>query len=575
MRNLHRALMRTGATLAVVVLGAAGVTPAYAAPPDAPPEGVGPAAAELSAQSQLDTLPYPVKTGLLDDGMGVWLYADTATPGNWRVSVYDGLGVEVQGMEVVQARTRQDFALADGGWVYIYLTHTITGEERFVESYDIQGSFERIAGLSRYETSAAIADDAFTRGVPVAYVANGTTFPDALSGAAAAGYLGGPVLLTARDSLPAPIMSELEWLQPQKIVVLGGTGAVSAAVMTKLDEYTTGPVQRVSGPTRFETSAAISKATFPANAPVAYIANGLNFPDALSGAAAAGMLGGPVLLTSPTALPAAITTELARLKPAKIFVLGGTGAVNAAVFTALDAYTTGPVERLSGASRFETSAAISAETFEPGVPVAFIANAYNFPDALSGAAAAGVFGAPVLLSAADRISPAVQAELERLDPARVVVLGGPGAIDRMYAGMSLRSFAQPMVQRAGGSSSSASPAGVGPAISNVKITASNLAVTVSFDYTHSGDFFTPVMVGVYPGTPAENPYGDLTTPDWGFHNEWSGWMYMPEGLVSGHASQSFRVMDDGPLTVMVFGSAECECDGGDRFLAGRDFAAVP
>ncbi|WP_299446752.1 DUF4832 domain-containing protein, partial [uncultured Phycicoccus sp.] len=48
------------------------------------------------------------------------------------------------------------------------------------------------------------------------------------------------------------------------------------------------------------------------------------------------------------------------------------------------------VLRLSGSDRYAASAAISAETFLPGVPVAYVATGSKFPDALSGAPAAGV-----------------------------------------------------------------------------------------------------------------------------------------------------------------------------------------
>src|SRR4051812_8425730 len=86
-----------------------------------------------------------------------------------------------------------------------------------------------------------------------------------------------------------------------------------------------GPVQRVAGADRYQTSAAISASTFAPGVPVAYIATGLVFSDAVSGGAAGGARGGPVLLTMPDALPGAIRSELSRLKPAKIVVLGGTG----------------------------------------------------------------------------------------------------------------------------------------------------------------------------------------------------------------------------------------------------------
>ena len=196
----------------------------------------------------------------------------------------------------------------------------------------------RLAGISRYATSAAISAETFTPGVPVAYIANGMNFPDALSGAPVAGLAGGPVLLTAATALPPEIQAELVRLNPAKIVILGGNGAVSTALETQLQQYTAGAVERLAGTSRYATSAAISAETFTPGVPVAYIANGMNFPDALSGAPVAGLAGGPVLLTAATALPPEIQAELVRLNPAKIVILGGNGAVSTALETQLQQY---------------------------------------------------------------------------------------------------------------------------------------------------------------------------------------------------------------------------------------------
>jgi len=190
---------------------------------------------------------------------------------------------------------------------------------------------------------------------------------------------------------------------------------------------------RLAGSTRFATAAAISANTFEPGVPVAYVAYAFNFPDALAGAAAAGMIKGPVLLASATgSLDPATVKELTRLKPGRIVVLGGPSVISDAVAAQLAAYaTSGTVTRLAGATRFATAAAISADTFAPNVDVAYVAYAFNFPDALAGAAAAGAgtHKGPVLLaSSTGPLDPATAAELTRLKPARIVVLGGPSVI---------------------------------------------------------------------------------------------------------------------------------------------------
>ena len=99
-----------------------------------------------------------------------------------------------------------------------------------------------------------------------------------------------------------------------------------------------GAVTRLAGTDRYGTAVAISKASFAPGVPVAYIATGASFPDALAGAAVAGHVGGPILLVPGTSIPAAVAAELTRLKPAKIVVLGGTSVVSDGVKAALAAY---------------------------------------------------------------------------------------------------------------------------------------------------------------------------------------------------------------------------------------------
>ena len=196
----------------------------------------------------------------------------------------------------------------------------------------------RLAGQDRYATAVAVSQATFPDGnVPVVYIATGLNFPDALAGAPAAALAGGPLLLVTRDTIPAATATELARLKPARIVILGSTGVVSSAVEAALGSYAPS-VTRLAGQDRYATAVAVSQATFPdGNVPVVYIATGLNFPDALAGAPAAALAGGPLLLVTRDTIPAATATELARLKPARIVILGSTGVVSSAVASALPA----------------------------------------------------------------------------------------------------------------------------------------------------------------------------------------------------------------------------------------------
>ncbi|NEN07429.1 PQQ-binding-like beta-propeller repeat protein [Diaminobutyricibacter tongyongensis] len=294
----------------------------------------------------------------------------------------------------------------------------------------------RVAGADRYATSAALSASTFSPGVQVAYIASGTGFADALSGSAAAGKGGGPVLLVTPTGIPSSVAAELTRLRPTSIVVLGGTGAVSDGVRAQLAKYASGgatSVSRIAGTDRYDTSARISKSAFAPSNPVAYVASGEDFPDALSGGAlAAGSKnGGPVLLVTHDAIPASITTELGRLKPANIVVLGGTGAVSTTVEQQLAGFATrgaAGVTRIEGTDRYGTSAAV-ANTFTPGASVAYVAVGTSFADGLAAASAAGHVNAPVLLVTTHSIPAAIADALTKLQPTAIIVVGGTGAVD--------------------------------------------------------------------------------------------------------------------------------------------------
>jgi putative cell wall-binding protein len=289
---------------------------------------------------------------------------------------------------------------------------------------------ERQYGDDRYQTAAVVSEDGFAPGVPVAYVATGANFPDALAAGAAAGFGGGPVVLVRQNFIPALATTELERLNPARIVVVGGPAVVSDYVLALVNRFQTGGgTTRVFGADRYATAAAISAATFAPGVPTVYVASGRNWPDALAAVPHAARAGGPVLLTQEHFVPDSTIAELDRLDPGRIIVVGGSGVISDEVGTGLDAYDTGGgVIRLSGPDRFATAAAISSFHHPGGAPLAYVATGDNFPDALAAGPIAAVRGAPTILVRGGSIPEPSSAELVRLGMQRLVLLGGPGVI---------------------------------------------------------------------------------------------------------------------------------------------------
>lgn len=104
----------------------------------------------------------------------------------------------------------------------------------------------------------------------------------------------------------------------------------------------------------------------------------------------------------------------------------GSEAVAAEAATSIVGAQTG---RLAGSDRYGSSVAVSRHRYaDPAqAEVVYLAHGEIFADAL---AAGTLSDGPVLLTTPDcrALPPVVRAEIERLDPARVVALGGPAAV---------------------------------------------------------------------------------------------------------------------------------------------------
>jgi secreted trypsin-like serine protease len=90
-------------------------------------------------------------------------------------------------------------------------------------------------------------------------------------------------------------------------------------------------------------------------------------------------------------------------------------------------------ERWAGADRYATSVVVSQKAFPSGANTVFLATGQSFPDALAAGPAAAKFDAPILLTRTDQLPAAVTAELQRLDPSVVYLLGGSAAVSPSVA----------------------------------------------------------------------------------------------------------------------------------------------
>lgn len=89
------------------------------------------------------------------------------------------------------------------------------------------------------------------------------------------------------------------------------------------------------------------------------------------------------------------------------------------------------VERVFGATRYESAAATSSKWSTAST--VFVATGENFPDSLAAGPAAARLDVPILLVTRDSIPESTRAELRRLAPSTVVIVGGERAIGAQVA----------------------------------------------------------------------------------------------------------------------------------------------
>jgi cell wall-associated protease len=201
-------------------------------------------------------------------------------------------------------------------------TAVCDGVENHVRQLVPGATVGRIAGADRYATSVELSRAGWSTGGTIVYLASGTSFADALGGAAQAAAADAPLLLTERDRLPDVTRAEIMRLGATEIRVLGGQSAVADTALAGLPG-----VSRIAGADRYATATAGVRQTWTTGADTVYLASGTTFPDGLAVGPLAAKTSSPLLLVPPCELPATVADALRDLGPSRLVVVGGASAV--------------------------------------------------------------------------------------------------------------------------------------------------------------------------------------------------------------------------------------------------------
>ena len=304
-------------------------------------------------------------------------------------------------------------------------------------------AFGRLAGTDRYDTAARAAVAAFPGGTSEVLVANGSLahFPDALASSYLAGYARAAILLTDATTLPAPTDQALRTLGAKNVVIVGGTSSVSDQVSAQLAQegYM---VSRVSGPTRYDTAAALAAlppashiGNGPSGVPTAVVASGANFPDALVSGPMGYASDFPVEITDSANLSPQTRQSLQALGIKSVLIAGGTAAVSAAVEGQIQGLGI-TTRRFSGSDRTDTAAQVARfEVSSLGYSPATVdlARGDDPADSMAGAPYGGSTMTPLLLTANSNVLGTASAAYLSSNVATLAsgqIFGGTGAVSQ-------------------------------------------------------------------------------------------------------------------------------------------------
>lgn len=341
-----------------------------------------------------------IDAAVFDSDEGQWIitgYAFTDASGFYTVYDYEPLGAD-------------DYTFTCSAWGYEVLSHDRAWNGS--EELDVDFALEKVPpviavqGVDRFQTAIEASKLAYPGGALGVVIATGRNWPDALGGTALAGVLDVPILLVEPNAIPAAVADEIDRLDAEWAIILGGPNAVGTGVELALKaKLGQGPndVERIAGDTRYETADKIATRVLnEGGSGVGFVATGGNFPDALAAAPVAAAQHWPLFLAHPVTGLSNATKAIIADRIGYGVILGGTSAVSGATQQWLaDELGGSSIERLEGVNRYETAVEVATwavdEVGHEWDRVG-ITTGEDFPDALAGGVLQGQRGSVMVLT---------------------------------------------------------------------------------------------------------------------------------------------------------------------------------
>jgi len=277
----------------------------------------------------------------------------------------------------------------------------------------------RLAGQDGYNTARIIGEEYNNGQCTSIILASGLNFSDALSSSILSQKFDAPILLvgaSVEESSDAFDYIAAHANSDTKLFIIGGTGVIDPSFETELIKGGYLNVERLSGFDCYETGMVMTeKADVEYGTPV-FLVSGESFPDALSAASFVGDKQYPALLVGKNYLADKTKDYIASNKPATVYIVGGEAAISQSVEVQVkELVPTASIQRLAGNDRFDTAGAVLNE-FSASPQAVYLANGFDFSDALAGSTLAARMGDLVLLidPNLETLPPATEAYLKKL-----------------------------------------------------------------------------------------------------------------------------------------------------------------
>ena len=193
---------------------------------------------------------------------------------------------------------------------------------------------------------------------------------------------------------------------------------------------TSSPITELTGSDRYETAVKISKEGWKNGSDKVVIINGDVSIDGIISTPLATTYNAPILLVEKNNVPNSVKSELKRLNPKDIIIIGDENAISKTTANQIKSTVNASQTRLNGSNRYETSLLIAKEIDKNhDVEKIYITNANGGEvDALTIAAKAGQDKQPIILTDKDSITDNTYKWLKSEDLQNAYFIGGPQMI---------------------------------------------------------------------------------------------------------------------------------------------------